>query len=322
MTHPSKPASGLARGYTTALLGAMVLSSTAVFIRYLTETYQLPSVVLAFWRDVFAMLTLVIGLAVFRPALLRVPRSQLPYLAFFGVNFAIFNYFWTLSVALNGASVATVLAYCSPAFSAVLAVWLLKEHMDWVRIGAIVLCLAGCVFVAEAYNADAWNTNLGGILAGLFTGLTYALYTLLGRKTAQRGINPWTSLTYVFGFAALVLLAVNLLFSGVLPGTAAEVSGVIPRMNPAGWGVLLILAAGPTVLGFVLTNISLTYLSPNLTNLILTSEPVFTSITAFFFLGETLGAWQIAGTVLIMGAVIFLRIYEDRKVKLAVQTGA
>ncbi|MEM5773436.1 MAG: EamA family transporter [Anaerolineaceae bacterium] len=320
MTHPSKPASGLARGYTTALMGAMVLSSTAVFIRYLTETYQLPSVVLAFWRDVFAMLTLVIGLAVFRPALLRVPRSQLPYLAFFGVNFAIFNYFWTLSVALNGASVATVLAYCSPAFSAVLAVWLLKEHMDWVRIGAIVLCLAGCVFVAEAYNADAWNTNLGGILAGLFTGLTYALYTLLGRKTAQRGINPWTSLTYVFGFAALVLLAVNLLFSGVLPGTAAEVSGVIPRMNPAGWGVLLILAAGPTVLGFVLTNISLTYLSPNLTNLILTSEPVFTSITAFFFLGETLGAWQIAGTVLIMGAVIFLRIYEDRKVKPAVQT--
>ncbi len=320
MTQPSQSASDLARGYTTALLSAMVLSSTAVFIRYLTETYQLPAVVLAFWRDLFAMLTLAIGLGIFRPALLKVPRSQLPYLAFFGVNFALFNYFWTLSVALNGASVATVLAYCSPAFSAFMAVWLLKERMDAVRIGSIVVCLAGCVLVAGAYNADAWNTNLGGIIAGLFTGVTYAMYTLLGRKTAQRGINPWTSLTYVFGFAAAVLLIVNLLFSGLLPGTAEQANGLLAHMNPAGWGVLLILAAGPTVLGFVLCNISLMYLSPNLTNLILTSEPVFTSITAFFFLGETLGGWQIAGTVLIIGAVVFLRIYEARKTKLALQT--
>jgi len=319
MLNSPKPVSNLARGYAAALLSAVMLSSTAVFIRYLTTEHQMPALVLAFWRDIIAGLTLVIGLGIFAPKLLKMPKGQLGYLIFFGVMFACFNYFWTLSVALNGASVATVLAECAPAFSAVMAVWLLKERLDFVRILSIIVCLAGCVFVAEAYNAEVWNTNLGGIIAGLFSGLTYALYALLGRKSAQRGINPWTSLMYIFWFAALVLLLVNLLTSGWMPGTAPTAAGLLPRIDLKGWGALIALAAGPTVLGFVLCNISLIYLSPNLTNLILTSEPAFTTVIAYFLLGERLGGWQIVGMVLVIGAVILLRVYEGYKEKMALR---
>ncbi len=55
---PSK--SHLTRGYTIALISAVFLSTTAIFIRYLTQTYQMPALILAFWRDSFVFLTLLL----------------------------------------------------------------------------------------------------------------------------------------------------------------------------------------------------------------------------------------------------------------------
>jgi hypothetical protein len=45
MSAPSTSSVGqpsLACGYTVALISAAILSTTAIFIRYLTETYHLP----------------------------------------------------------------------------------------------------------------------------------------------------------------------------------------------------------------------------------------------------------------------------------------
>jgi hypothetical protein len=54
-----------------------------------------------------------------------------------------------------------------------------------------------------------------------------------------------------------------------------------------GWLVcVVLLAAGPTVAGFGLYNVSLTYLPSSVVNLIATSEPVFTAITAYFLFGR------------------------------------
>src|SRR5512141_718563 len=65
-TVPNQAALG--RGYPIALASAVVLSTTAIFIRYLTTTFALPALVLAFWRDVFVTLTMFLVLAFVRPA--------------------------------------------------------------------------------------------------------------------------------------------------------------------------------------------------------------------------------------------------------------
>ena len=52
------PASGQGRGFTAALAASAVLASTAVLIRHLSLAYHLPALVLAFWRDVFVVCTL------------------------------------------------------------------------------------------------------------------------------------------------------------------------------------------------------------------------------------------------------------------------
>ena len=309
----TSPGSNLTRGYTIALVSAAILSTTAIFIRYLTQTYHLPPLVLAFWRDGFVAGTLLPVLGLLRPVLLRVKRKHLPYLIVYGLMLAIFNALWTTSVALNGAAISTVLVYCSAGFTALLGWWLLKEHLDWAKLLAVGLGLGGCVLVSEALDPMAWRANILGILTGILSGLWYAIYSLMGRSASQRGLNPWTTLIYTFGFAAIFLLLFNLLPGGFLPGAAHRPAGFFWLGDAfVGWGILFLLAAGPTVLGFGLYNVSLSFLPSSVANLVVTLEPVFTAVIAYALLGERLSGIQIIGGLMILIGVVFLRIHEGR----------
>ena len=304
------------RGYLIALVSALFLSTTAIFIRHLTLTYQIPALVLAFWRDVFVVLTLLLVFALFRPSLLSIKASHLLYLILYGLLLAVFNALWTLSVALNGAAVATVLVYSSSAFTVLLAWWLLKESLGWEKILAIFLCIIGCVFVSGALNPSVWMNSWAAILTGVLAGLSYAGYSLMGRSASQRGLNPWSTLLYIFAFAAGFLLIFNLLPLSFLPGKAASPIDLFWLGNAwSGWGVLFLLAAIPTVAGFGLYMVSLSYLPSGIANLIVTTEPVFTAITAYFLLQERLDLSQIFGGVLILAGVVFIRVFDGWKEK-------
>lgn len=300
------------RGYLIALVSALFLSTTAIFIRHLTQTYQLPALILAFWRDIFVTLTLLPVLGLFRPALLRANRAHLGYLVIYGLALASFNALWTLSVALNGAAVATVLVYCSSAFTALLAWRFLGETLNWSKLLAIVLSLAGCTLVAGAYDPAVWKANLGGILTGILSGLFYAIYSLLGRSASQRGLNPWTTLLYTFGFAAVFLGLANLLPGGPLPGSAKHAEDFLWLGNAVrGWVVLFLLAAIPTVAGFGLYNVSLSFLPSSVANLIVSLEPAFTAVIAYLLFGELLTTIQVSGSLLILLGVVLLRLFDS-----------
>jgi len=310
MPRNKQSSAAIGRGYAAALTSAAVLSTTAIFIRYLTQTYALPALVLAFWREVFVALTLLPLLALWRGAPLGSKKRHLPFLIAFGFLLALFNGMWTISVAWNGAALATVLAYISPAFTALLGRWLLKERLDWAKWLAVAICVAGCVLVSEALDSTH-TVNLPGIFSGVLAGLLYAGYSLMGRAAAQRGINPWTTLFYTFAVAAVFMLSFNLLFGAWLPEAAARPAELFWLGDSlAGWGVLLILAAVPTLLGFGTYNIALGYLPGSVVNLIATLEPAFTAIIAYLLLGERLSAVQIGGSALILAGVVFLRLYE------------
>lgn len=311
MSNPAPQSTNLTRGYTTALISAAILSTTAIFIRYLTETYQMPALILAFWREVFVSLSLLPILGLIRPQLLRVDRKHLAFLAAYGFVLAMFNSLWTLSVSLNGASVSTVLAYCSAGFTALLGWWFLKERLDWGKLLAVILTLGGCVLVSGAIDPAAWSANVLGIITGVLSGLAYAFYSLLGRKASQNGLNPWTTLLYTFAFAAIFLLVTNLAFGAYLPGAAERPSELLWLGNQtAGWAILFVLAIGPTLAGYGLYNVSLVDLPSSVANLVVTIEPVFTAAIAYVLLHERLNFTEIMGSLLILSGVIFLRVYE------------
>ena len=101
MTATILPRENQSRGYAIALISAFILSTTAIFIRHLTQTYQIPSLVLAFWRDSFVVITLLPILGLLRAQLLRIERRHISYLVAYGFVLAIFNSLWIKPTNMN-----------------------------------------------------------------------------------------------------------------------------------------------------------------------------------------------------------------------------
>ncbi len=303
------------KGTFIALIGIALWSTTAIFIGYLLTHYPLESLVLAFWRDFFVAVSLLIVLFLFRRSLLRIPLKQVGFYIFYGLILSLFNSIWTVSVATNGAAVSTVLAYSSAGITAVLAWWLFKETLGILKILAVTMSLGGCVMVSVAYDPQVWQLNPIGVATGLVSGLAMAFYSLMGREAARRKINTWTALFYSFTFGAFFILVFNQLPG--IPGAAGSLKGLLPDMAAQGWLTLILLSIGPTVLGYGLYNASMNYIPASIANLLATLEPVMTAVQAYIVLGERMDWIQIIGSLVILSAVVIVQF--ERKEILVVE---
>jgi len=303
---PSTPSS-FSKGYLIALAGTILWSFTGILISFLSVNYALPSLVLAFWRDLFVSLGLAVAFLLIAPSLFRLPRAHWGFILLYGVALSLFNSMWTFSVEYNGASVATVLAFISPAITALLERWLYKQHIDRVKLTSILLAILGTVLVSGAYTAEAWGVNGLGITFGILTGFFFACYNIFGKTAANRSINSWTGQLYSFGIATLLLLSYNILVDS-LRGSSPLGDLFWLGNSLDGWLWLLALGLVPTLGGYGLFVMSLGYLPATVANLIATLEPVLTAIWAYFLLSEQLTGVQLVGSLLIFLGVILLRL--------------
>ena len=316
----TRPDISTTRGYSMLLISTTMWSSAAVFISFLTQRFQLPPMVLAFWRDVFVGLSILIVLVIKFPALLRVDRSNIPFLCLYGLVLAAFNTIFTRSVAINGAAIATVLTYSSPAFTAVAGYFLWHERVDILKFCALVLSCIGCVLVSGAHTQDAWQGNALGIALGLTSGLIFAGYNIMGKTAIRRGMNSWTVMLYIFTIAAFFLLLAQ------RPETLLWLSRPLNtgpnglRETLFGWGTLILLSIGPTIGGYGLYTASLTYLPAITANLVVTLEPAMTAAQSYLFLGERFTFLQLMGSGLIISGVLLVYL-SDRNANLKKTAG-
>ncbi len=301
--------SSYSRGYLIALVATGLWSTTGPFISYLSKTYALPSLVLAFWRDLFVSFGMLVGLGIISPSRFHLDRSHWKFMLFYGLTLAIFNSMWTFSVQYNGAAVATVLAFSSPAMTAILSRIVYKEKIGWIKTISIGLSLIGLVFVSGAQDPATWQLNAVGILFGILTGFFFGVYNLEGKHASDEHIDSWTALLYSFAIASFFLLIFNIgndFFSGkTIFGDMLWLGSSIK-----GWGILFFLAVAPTLGGFGLYTMSMHFIPATTANLIATLEPVLTSIWAYFFLSEILKGSQLFGGLLIIAGVVLLRASE------------
>ena len=297
------------KGYVIALVGITIWSTTGVLIGYLVTHYPLPALLLALWRNVLVCAALGPALLLVRRSVLRVSRAHLGFFVGYGLVLAVFNSIWVLSVQANGAAVATVLAYSSAGFTAILALWLFQEPLGVPKAAAIILSLVGSVLVSKAYSGEMWRLNPLGIATGLLSGLLFAAYTLLGKEAARRQLNPWASMLYSFAFGAVFIAVFNLI--PFVPGAAGSVAALWPRLPADGWLILIFLSMGPTVLGFGLYNTAMNYLQAGIANLLATLEPAMTAAQAYLFLHERLTLLQIVGSLITLSAVAIVQLEKQ-----------
>lgn len=307
----------LVTGVFIALFSAVMLSTTGIIIAYLNTAYGVSPLVCALWRNVFLVLVLGVILELYYPFLVVINIKNLQYLVWYGLLLSVFNVSWQLSVALNGAGVATVLVCLSSIFTVVLAAVFLGEKMSSTKIYAVVIAFIGTILITEAVSYGTWTGSFAGISCGVFAGLCYSVYCMMGKKAVSVELNCWTVMLYSFLFAAGFILICLLICWRIFPENPAFHPFML-GIQWSGWGYILLLAVGPTLLGFGLIHLSFRYLQVSVSNLILTAEPMFTLILAFVLLGERLSTMKLSGSGLIIAAVFFVcwfELQENRKRK-------
>jgi DME family drug/metabolite transporter len=285
------------RGYIIVLTGTVIWALTGIVIKILLTRYGLETMAIAFWRVFFVTAFVFLALLILDAKQLRIARRDLPLFALYGlIGMAAHQIVWITSVQYNGAAVATVIIYTSPALVAIFAWRFLREQMDRTRIAALALTILGIVLVARAYDPAQIQLNPIGLAAGIGSAFTFATYSLIGR-VATRTYTAWTSLFYVFLFGTIFLLPVTLIVRNIVP----------TNLPPDGWWTLLFLALVPTLGGFAAYTIGLSHLPASVASILAAFEPVTTAIVAYFVFGEVLDALQLTGGVMILASVVMLR---------------
>jgi DME family drug/metabolite transporter len=294
-THPP-PAGAVARGYFLVLVAASLWATLGVIYKYLAESYGMPPLAVAGLRAGLGGIILLAGLLALRRSWLRVNRAALRVALLYGVfGIALFYAAYINAILSVGVAVAAVLLYTAPAWVALLAWRFLGEQLTRAHLAALLLTLAGSALVAQVYQPGLLRVNALGILWGLLSGLTYALWSVFN-KVGVRHTNPWTLQCYGMLVGSAVLLLVQPL---------APLAGALQSPATILW--LLALALGPTVGASVAYAAGVRTVPVSVASLIATLEPVLAALLAYLVLGETLGAGQIAGGALILLAVWLLR---------------
>jgi len=286
-----------AAGFIMVLLATACWSTSGIFIRFISDGSAIQPVGLAFWRDLFTFGALLIGLAVLRPQLLRVHRSDLPWLFVMGaISIGAFHVLWNTSILLNGVSISTVIQCTAPVFVTLAAWFLWKEPLTRLKLLAILLAFIGIVLISRLDRMQGMSITLAGLGVALLSALFYGSFSLLGKKLTG-SYSSWTVLVYIFGFAALALLPFQ-------AGEPTRPWSFSPRVL-ASFGGLVLLT---TVAGFGLYTAGLNRLQASVASITSNSEVAFAALLSYLLLGERLDPWQILGAVLVVGGVSLLSL--------------
>ena len=295
------------RGYVIVLTGTFIWALTGIVIKILLTQYHLETMTIAFWRVFFVTAFVFFAILLLDAKQLTIAWRDLPIFALYGlIGMAAHQIVWITSVQYNGAAVATVIIYTSPALVALFAWRFMRETMDAGKFAALALTILGIVLIARAYDPAQVQLNAIGLAAGIGSAFTFATYSVIGR-TVTRRYSAWTSLFYAFLFGSIFLLPLSLIVHDFVPAT----------LSFDGWGTLLFLALVPTLGGFGAYTIGLSHLPASVASILAAAEPVTTAIIAYFVFGEVLDSPQLVGAALILAGILMLRPKAEPANKLA-----
>lgn len=134
--------------------------------------------------------------------------------------------FFQLGVENANAATAAVIFCINPMFTMLFAHFITEEKLNRNKIWALLVGLAGILFMIAPWNMAEGNTLIGTIYSTL-AALLFGLYSALGRRTIHRlGGLPQTSISFLLG--SLVMVPILLLLDKPLfAGITAENAGMV-----------------------------------------------------------------------------------------------
>lgn len=256
-------------------------------------------VVISLYRGAIGLLFVLLWLAL-RPARSGLGRRRLWFWSVVaGVGVAGNFSFYFLSIAEGGVAVAVTLMYTAPVFVFLVSFAFGLEKPGLLKWAAIVMVMTGIVLLTGVYEIGAGDVTPIAAVAGLLSGLSYAVF-IFGFKYAAPHGSPQAIL--VIAFTVLVGICVWL----------GEANQTVAVLGSPSWGLFVVLGVLGAGLSFVLYVVGLNHTAPAVASIVAMVEPVTASLFGVVILNESLAALQIFGMGLILVTVTALSVHASK----------
>ncbi len=199
------------------------------------------------------------------------------------------------AIQLASPSVAVVLMYSAPIYVTVFSVLFLGERLSVLKITSVAMMLAGCCLVSGLVGG--FTLPFMGLVFGLLSGLSYAVYNILLKYASRLGLRSLTITMYSFG--TIVLLALCVADVGSIPAiVATDPLRALPLM--------LCLGVCTCALPYLLYTRAMRDLPAGTATALGIMEPMAATIFSVLFLDEHLTVFPAIGIILILTAVVLL----------------
>ena len=212
----------------------------------------------------------------------------------YGVSLSLQFLGTKLSTAANGSLVTSA----TPAFVLLFAWFLLGETITWRRLASLLMATLGVVAVIDPRAAQLNPELFFGNILLIGAAITWALYSVLVRKTTQTlDVLPFSLIAFFGGLPV------------ALPAGAWEWTTIgVGEISPGVIAGVLFLGVISTALAMVLWNTAFAIVDASLASLTFFAQPVVGTLLGWVFLGEQITPLFVLGGILIgLGLLISSR---------------
>lgn len=262
-------------------------------------TQDVPPAVALYFRSLIVCVTFGIFFLFAKKHVKKIEKKDIGLLIIMGLLNIPLNQFLFLS-ALKRTSPANVsLAYSLlPAYVLIIAAIFLKEKLRLVKSIGIIIAIIGTIILISKKGFDFSSETFQGDLLALTASLSWAVYTIIGKKVSQKygGIYA-TSLAMFVG----TLLYQPMFF-------AQNIDFNISSISTTNWLQILYIGAITSGLGYAIWYYALTKIEAGRVAVFNNIQPVFVTILALLILNESIDP-----NLYIGGPMIIFGIYLTQK---------
>ncbi|MXP41831.1 EamA family transporter [Altererythrobacter soli] len=277
-------------------LAALLIGNAALALGpWLVRLADTGPVSAGFWRLTLALPFLLLLARREGPPAVPMTRAMMLTVIAGGVFFALDLAAWHVGIGYTRLGNAALFGNSG---SVILMIWGFIAWRRWPRPKeglAIFAALTGAaILLGRSFEVSA--QTLQGDLFCLLAGLFYAGYLII-LKDARRGLGSWRLLSWATAAGVPVLLAAALL--------AGE------PVWPQSWGPVVALAFSSQLVGQGLLVYAMRHFTPLAIGLALLSQPAIAALAGWLAFGETLGAIDVAGMLLLGMALVIARVARE-----------
>lgn len=207
----------------------------------------------------------------------------------------------TLGVSWSTAANGAILSLLIPIFGALIAVWLLRERLSILRIGALLLGLAGVFLLSPLHRIFVSGTQ-NRQLAGNFLIAVGCLGSAFYNVYSKRILKYFSGLEALFfSYLSTTLFSLPILFA-----LEPHCLNRLVRLESMQWGAFIYLAIFVYGVSMVLFFEALNTVDVVIASASLYLMPLFGIVLAFSILGEHIAPRTLLGAGIVLVATLLL----------------